>query len=50
VACDGCGNEEIPYLLRVSVPAGISDGQKLRMRIRTPSGLSQRVEVRISVS
>lgn len=50
VACEGCGNEEIPYLLRVTVPAGISDGQKLRMRIRTPSGVSQRVEVRVSVS
>jgi hypothetical protein len=50
VACEGCGDEEIPYLLRVSVPAGITDGQKIRMRVRTPSGISQRVEVTVTIA
>lgn len=48
-SCEGCGDEEIPYLLRVCVPAGATDGQKLRMRIRTPSGTSQRVEVVVMI-
>lgn len=50
VACDGCGDEEIPFLLRVTVPAGVTDGVKLRRRIRTPSGTSQRVEIAVMIN
>lgn len=49
-ACDGSGNEEIPYLLRVVVPCGVADGTKLRMRARTPEGTSVRVEVTVMVT
>jgi DnaJ-class molecular chaperone len=49
VACEGSGDEEIPYLLRVTVPAGVAHGAKLRMRVRTPSGTSPRVEVNVVI-
>lgn len=49
-ACDGSGDEEIPYLLRVVVPPGIADGARLRMRARTPEGTSVRVEITIAIT
>ena len=48
-ACDGSGDEEIPYLLRVVVPPDVRDGATIRMRARTPEGTSVRVEATVTI-
>lgn len=48
-ACDGSGDEEIPYLLRVVVPPGVKDGTRLRRRARTPEGTAVRVDVTVTI-
>lgn len=48
-ACEGSGDEEIPYLLRVIVPMNTRDGAKIRKRARTPEGTAVRVEVTILI-
>lgn len=48
--CDRTGETEVPCRVHVRVPAGITDGERLRMRVRAPhAARAVRVEVRVAV-
>ena len=47
--CDGTGGALFHHAVRVSLPAGIVDGARLRFRVRSPYAPPVRVEVRIAV-
>jgi hypothetical protein len=48
-ACRGTGHELVHHPLRVSVPAGVVDGARLRFRVTSPLAAPLRVEVRVAV-
>ena len=48
-ACEGSGGAVFHHSVRVTLPAGIVDGARLRFRVRSPYAPSVRVEVRIAV-
>ncbi len=47
--CDGTGDSVFSQHVRVSVPAGVADGARVRFRVTSPDRSSVRVEVRIVV-
>jgi hypothetical protein len=47
--CDGTGASLSTRRIRVSVPPGIADGTRLRLRFTPPDAASVRVEVRIGI-
>lgn len=49
LACRGTGESLVHHPVRVSVPAGIAHGARLRFRVNSPSAAPLRVEVRVAV-
>jgi DnaJ-class molecular chaperone len=47
--CRGTGGALFHHSVRVSLPAGVVDGARLRFRVRSPCAPPVRVEVRIAV-
>ena len=51
-SCDGClgtGGTPLCHAVRVTLPAGVVDGARLRFRLRSPYAPPVRVEVRVAV-
>jgi len=48
-ACRGTGHAPVHHPVRVSVPAGVEDGARLRFRVHVPSAVPLSVEVRVAV-
>jgi len=48
-ACRGTGDSLVSHPVRVSVPAGVVHGARLRFRVNSPSAAPLRVEVRVAV-
>lgn len=48
-ACGGAGAWRLPHRIRLSVPAGVSDGARFRFTIRTAHTAPTEVEVRVAV-
>lgn len=48
-ACAGTGESLVHHAVRVSVPAGIANGARLRFRVNAPAAAPLRVEVRVAV-
>lgn len=48
-ACCGTGESLVKHPVRVSVPAGVVHGARLRFRVRSPIAAPLRVEVRVAV-
>lgn len=48
-ACCGIGHSLVRHPVRVSVPAGVVDGARLRFRVSSPTAVPLRVEVRVAV-
>lgn len=49
VACCGTGDRLVRHPVRVSVPAGVADGARLRYRVLPPHAAPLRVEVRVVI-
>lgn len=49
-SCAGTGESLHRHAVNVTVPRGVADGARLRIRVVTPEALSVRVEVRIAVT
>jgi DnaJ-class molecular chaperone len=49
-ACAGTGDSLVHHRVRLSVPAGVSDGARFRFRVSSPLAAPTRVEVHIAVS
>jgi hypothetical protein len=49
VACRGTGDALVHHPVRLSVPAGVSNGARFRFRISSPHAAPVRVEVRVAV-
>ncbi len=49
LACRGTGSALVHHPVRVSVPAGVVDGARLRFRVNSPLAAPLRVEVRVAV-
>ena len=47
--CSGTGDSLFHQSVRVSVPAGVADGTRLRFRVNSPHASSVRVEVRVAI-
>ena len=47
--CFGTGDSLFHQPVRVSVPAGVADGTRLRFRVTSPHASSVRVEVRVAI-
>ena len=47
--CQGTGEALIRHPIRLSLPAGVSDGARLRFRVTSPHAASIRVEVRVAI-
>ena len=47
--CCGTGEALIHYAVRLSVPARIADGARIRFRVSSPHAAPVRVEVRIAI-
>jgi hypothetical protein len=47
--CQGTGSTLFSHAIRVSVPAGVADGARLRFRVRSPHAPPARVEVRVAI-
>ncbi len=47
--CEGTGDSLLHHPVKVSVPAGVSDGARFRFRLRSADASSVRVELRIAV-
>ncbi|MGE0703347.1 MAG: hypothetical protein AB7F99_01535 [Vicinamibacterales bacterium] len=50
VPCSGTGNALVHHPVRVSVPAGVADGARIRFRVTSPHAAPVRVEVRVRTS
>mgnify|MGYP001476249082 CR=1 FL=1 len=48
-ACDGSGHTVVPHAVRVWVPAGVTDGTRLAVRVSAPRTVPVQVEVLIEV-
>jgi hypothetical protein len=48
-ACFGTGESRLQHTVRVSVPRGVADGARLRLRLCSPDAPSVRVEVRVVI-
>lgn len=49
LACRGTGESLVRHPVRVSVPAGVVHGARLRFKVRSPVAAPLRVEVRVAV-
>ena len=47
--CQGTGEALIRHPIKLSLPAGVSDGARLRFRVTSPHAASIRVEVRVAI-
>jgi hypothetical protein len=50
--CDGCGGSGhslVRYAVRLTVPARIADGARIRFRVCSPHAAPVRVEVRVAI-
>ena len=47
--CCGTGESRFHHPVRVSVPAGVADGARLRFRVTLPHAAPVRVEVRVAI-
>ena len=47
--CHGTGGAQLRHPFRVSVPAGVADGARLRFRLSSPHAAPVRVEVRVVI-
>ena len=47
--CCGTGESMFHHPVRVSVPAGVADGTRIRFRVTSPNAPSVRVEVRVAI-
>jgi len=47
--CHGTGDALIRHPIKLSLPAGVSDGARLRFRVTSPHAASIRVEVRVAI-
>ena len=47
--CCGTGESLFRHGVRLSVPAGVADGTRLRFRVTSPHAASVRVEVRVAI-
>jgi hypothetical protein len=47
--CCGTGEALLQHALRLSVPAGVSHGARLRFRVNAPHAAPLRVEVRVAI-
>jgi predicted RNA-binding Zn-ribbon protein involved in translation (DUF1610 family) len=47
--CLGTGGALVHHAVRVTLPAGIVHGARVRFRVRTPSAAPVRVEVRVAI-
>jgi hypothetical protein len=47
--CFGTGESPAHHAVRVSVPAGVADGARLRFRFSSPDAPSVRIEVRVVI-
>lgn len=47
--CRGTGESLVRQPVRVSVPAGVADGARLRFRVSSPDAAPVRVEVRVAI-
>ena len=47
--CCGTGESLFHHGVRLSVPAGVADGTRLRFRVTSPHAASVRVEVRVAI-
>lgn len=48
-SCRGTGQAPVHHPVRVSVPAGVVNGARIRFRVNTPLGAPLRVELRVAV-
>jgi hypothetical protein len=48
-ACCGSGESVVHHPVRVTVPPGVSNGARIRFRVKSPVAASARVELRVSV-
>jgi len=48
-ACAGTGESHFHHRVRLSVPAGVSDGARFSFRLTSPLAVPTRVEVRVEV-
>jgi len=49
VACCGSGHSIVRHPIRVSVPAGVSDGTRFRFKVSSPHAAPVRVELRVAI-
>jgi hypothetical protein len=49
VACDGSGHAIVRYPVRVSIPAGVIDGARLRVRVSSPLAMPVLVDVCVAI-
>jgi hypothetical protein len=47
--CLGTGGALVHHAVRVTLPAGVVDGARIRFRLRTPHAAPVRVEVRVAI-
>jgi hypothetical protein len=47
--CCGTGESLVHHPVRLAVPPGVSDGARLRFRVRSPHAAPLRVEVRVAI-
>jgi hypothetical protein len=49
LACCGSGDALVRHPIRVSVPAGVSDGTRFRFKVSSPHAAPMRVELRVAI-
>jgi hypothetical protein len=49
LACCGSGDSLVRHPIRVSVPAGVSDGARFRFKVSSPHAAPVRVELRVAI-
>ena len=49
LACCGSGDSLVRHPIRVSVPAGVSDGTRYRFKVSSPHAAPVRVELRVAI-
>ena len=49
VACEGAGDRLLRYPIHVTVPRGVEDGARFRLRVHAPHADPVRVEIRVAV-
>jgi len=49
IFCGGTGDRQFSHPIRISVPAGVADGARLRFRVNRPHAAPLRVEIRVAI-